>query len=279
LIPGIVAILGRRNLHETPAFLESCDRSNVGDAEAPEGPGRAQACTDIKKSRPSVCAFFRANGAQILIGIGAVVSASFMQYIGFVWTTSYLKSSGMASQHAELAGVLANIVRIVFTLPMGWFADVQGVGAASVDIAHAARKHQAAGAEALVRTGGDSVSTLAWQVGDRRGTLPPEPRGTALAGRGLPPRAAEEAARFGELWRAQSAVCAWPTRRVLLPGPSGTTSALSLLPPPSSSASSSLTPVLLPAPYPLLHSRRLIGRRVRGVITLILSVVSSRASP
>merc|ERR1712048_262513 len=102
-----------------------------GDAEAPECLGQAQTCTDVKKSGPSVCTFFRSNVARILIGIGAVVSASFIQYIGFVWTTSYLKSSGMTSQEAELAGVVANVVRILFTLPMGWFADVQGVGAAT----------------------------------------------------------------------------------------------------------------------------------------------------
>merc|ERR1711879_505519 len=37
----------------------------------------------------------------------------------------------MAAHQAEVAGVVANVVRIVFTLPMGWFADVQGVGAAT----------------------------------------------------------------------------------------------------------------------------------------------------
>jgi MHS family proline/betaine transporter-like MFS transporter len=131
LIPGVVAIWGRRNLHETPAFLESCDKSKLEDAEAPEGVAQADVCTDREKSGASVCDFFRANSAGILIGIGAVVSASFMQYIGFVWTTSYLKSRGMPAEQAELAGVASNVVRIIFTLPMGWFADVQGVGAAT----------------------------------------------------------------------------------------------------------------------------------------------------
>merc|ERR1711879_278397 len=37
----------------------------------------------------------------------------------------------MAAHQAEVAGVVANVVRIIFTLPMGWFADVQGVGAAT----------------------------------------------------------------------------------------------------------------------------------------------------
>mmetsp|Transcript_37849 Transcript_37849/g.102447 ORF Transcript_37849/g.102447 Transcript_37849/m.102447 type:complete len:358 (-) Transcript_37849:252-1325(-) len=154
LLPGLVAIWGRRGLPETKLFLEELrkrkeakDRSAGDDYEpsddaagghagqneqaletpAPLG-GASSSKRGAMRSGLSTRGVLASHGPSVLIGVGSVASASIMQYAGFVWCQSYLLKRGLPSGDRMLVDICARCLMIVLSVPVGWLADIHGVG-------------------------------------------------------------------------------------------------------------------------------------------------------
>lgn len=130
IVPGSVAAMGRRWVPETEAFLKEQERAqrvleSLAAEERPTGgPG--------ERSAPGWSAgireVFSSHKCNILIGMGGVAASAVMYYGGFVWILSYLQSHGLSSNAAMQAGLCLRAVLILLAFPIGWLADVKGIG-------------------------------------------------------------------------------------------------------------------------------------------------------
>mmetsp|Transcript_58008 Transcript_58008/g.169582 ORF Transcript_58008/g.169582 Transcript_58008/m.169582 type:complete len:494 (+) Transcript_58008:52-1533(+) len=137
LVPSLVAIVGRRGLPESEAFLlhkaaegqvergesgaggEDAELSYEDDSDNEPMPGRrptASLCRQLAPHRPNIC-----------IGMGGVASAAIMGYGGFVWTQSYLTKRGLSAEGRMLTGLCSRGLMILLALPVGWLTDIKGV--------------------------------------------------------------------------------------------------------------------------------------------------------
>jgi len=63
-----------------------------------------------------------------LLGIGATTTYGVMTYGASVWIQSYLAKAGMSSNERMLLDLVARGVAFVCSIPIGWAADVLGIG-------------------------------------------------------------------------------------------------------------------------------------------------------
>ena len=119
ILPGSIATMGRRCMPESGLFLEA----QQVDAEASEASSAGGGCEGLRKMRQ----LLRSHWANILVGIGGVVSASVLQYGGFVWCSVRLQKVGAEPLTLLSAGIVARVSAIVFVPLAAWLADLQGV--------------------------------------------------------------------------------------------------------------------------------------------------------
>ncbi|CAE8662071.1 unnamed protein product [Polarella glacialis] len=136
LLPGLIAMVGRREMPESEAFLErkAAAEQEVTNEESfsDEGSNTGSSADECSKPQTStlsvVKVLFRSHPHAVLVGIGCTVSCSVFQYGGFVWGHSFLKARGASEETLLLSGVIAKLLHCLLALPVGWLADVRGVG-------------------------------------------------------------------------------------------------------------------------------------------------------
>jgi len=100
------------------------------DLEAREVAWKKTASTKtvIVAPRPSIREVFSSHGPCVLIGIFGTASIAILQYGGFVWMQSYLMKRGLPAGGQMLTDLCARGLMILLAVPVGWLADVWGVG-------------------------------------------------------------------------------------------------------------------------------------------------------
>ncbi|CAJ1364483.1 unnamed protein product [Effrenium voratum] len=135
-IPGLIATLGRRCMPESNEFLEARAAAVVSEpgADAEEEVSESNgSSSDVKEGSKRAAASAKMRSllgsywGNILVGIGAVVAVSTLQYGGLVWCNIFLKKRGASPDHLIAAGVTARILSILLSPFTGWLADVKGV--------------------------------------------------------------------------------------------------------------------------------------------------------
>ncbi|CAE8583469.1 unnamed protein product [Polarella glacialis] len=133
LLPGLIAMVGRRYLPESEAFLErKAAEQEVAESSSDEGSNTGSSADECSKPQTStfsvVKVLFRSHPHALLVGIGFTVSYAVFLYGGFVWGHSFLKAHGASEETLLLSGVIARLLQCLMALPVGWLADVRGVG-------------------------------------------------------------------------------------------------------------------------------------------------------
>mmetsp|Transcript_33655 Transcript_33655/g.110141 ORF Transcript_33655/g.110141 Transcript_33655/m.110141 type:complete len:475 (+) Transcript_33655:62-1486(+) len=124
LIPGLIAIWGRRGIPESHMFLEQQKEEQSGaSAESQEVGFEIRQVSSIRRVKTIVSAHW----LNMLIGGGALASTAILQYGGFVWGQSFLAHAGMTADDTMLVGLCSRVVMLVLAIPVGWLADVVGV--------------------------------------------------------------------------------------------------------------------------------------------------------
>mmetsp|Transcript_33658 Transcript_33658/g.110151 ORF Transcript_33658/g.110151 Transcript_33658/m.110151 type:complete len:488 (+) Transcript_33658:62-1525(+) len=124
LIPGLVAIWGRRGIPESHMFLEQQKEEQAGaSAETQEVGLEVRQVSSTRR----VKAIVSAHWLNMLIGGGALASTAILQYGGFVWGQSFLAHAGLTADDTMLVGLCSRVVMLVLAMPVGWLADVVGV--------------------------------------------------------------------------------------------------------------------------------------------------------
>ncbi|CAE7834592.1 proP, partial [Symbiodinium necroappetens] len=112
IVPGAFTIAGRRCLHESEEF-ERDRRVAIEEGHA----SASYAIRDVLH-----------RGYAIVIAIGGMVSFAVFSYSGLVWTNTFLAKEGLPKDQRMMAGLTARVIQIVLAVPVGWLADVWGVG-------------------------------------------------------------------------------------------------------------------------------------------------------
>mmetsp|Transcript_42108 Transcript_42108/g.85836 ORF Transcript_42108/g.85836 Transcript_42108/m.85836 type:complete len:496 (-) Transcript_42108:304-1791(-) len=131
IIPGTIATLGRRCMPESDEFLEGRARGQAAaqtdESEASESQisdtakgGTGEACRKMKH-------LISGLWAKLLVGIGAVVAASVLQYGGLIWCSVLLQKKGTDPPILLAAGITARILSILLVPAVSWLADTQGI--------------------------------------------------------------------------------------------------------------------------------------------------------
>lgn len=138
LLPGLIAVAGRRGLPESEAFLEQQRSAAAGGAaaeeEEKEDPKTATAGASeplVALGPPSMRHIIDAHGHNVLIAIFSSASFAILTYGGFVYLQSYLKKAGLSADGRMLAGLCARGLMILLAIPTGWLVDIKGVGFAT----------------------------------------------------------------------------------------------------------------------------------------------------
>jgi MFS family permease len=134
LIPGLLAIWGRRQMSETAAFIEAKGRNEAkhalelrADVEQQQEQ-QEQNVAMANRRTSAILEVFMSYWIALLVGIAAMAAYAFLLYGGFIWIGSYLQKQGLGAEDALLVGMIARIIQIVFTVPVGWLADIYGIG-------------------------------------------------------------------------------------------------------------------------------------------------------
>mmetsp|Transcript_83167 Transcript_83167/g.201599 ORF Transcript_83167/g.201599 Transcript_83167/m.201599 type:complete len:492 (-) Transcript_83167:129-1604(-) len=137
LLPGLVAVVGRRGVPESGAFLERRAAKGAGSGKESggkdaESTGAAPQTAPVKpggaRSRPGIRDIIRSHGCNMAIGICAAASFAIISYGGLVWMQSYLRKQGLPPGGCMLADLCARGTMLALALLVGWLTDVKGVG-------------------------------------------------------------------------------------------------------------------------------------------------------
>ncbi|CAE7644349.1 proP [Symbiodinium pilosum] len=112
IVPGALTIAGRRCLRETDEFQKE---RQVAIDEGHSSAG--DAVSDVLH-----------RGYAILIAVGGMASFAVFSYSGLVWTNTFLAKEGLPKDEVMMAGLIARLIQIFLAVPVGWLADVLGVG-------------------------------------------------------------------------------------------------------------------------------------------------------
>jgi len=141
VVPGLVAVWGRRKFPESEAFLEEMKHrlgAEVGrplsaaarSMEAPN-PGTAASPGDISvgcQGSADILDVFRSHGLALLISTGGVAGTAAFVYVSNIWCLSYLQSSGMPSEDVLIIGLVSRVMNLVLLPFVGMAIDTHGVG-------------------------------------------------------------------------------------------------------------------------------------------------------
>eukprot|EP00429_Kryptoperidinium_foliaceum_P053546 CAMPEP_0176090258 /NCGR_PEP_ID=MMETSP0120_2-20121206/45202_1 /TAXON_ID=160619 /ORGANISM="Kryptoperidinium foliaceum, Strain CCMP 1326" /LENGTH=493 /DNA_ID=CAMNT_0017424137 /DNA_START=57 /DNA_END=1539 /DNA_ORIENTATION=+ len=128
VLPGLVAIWGRRGLPESEAFLEELAAADA-EHELASGPedGRAGAAADASRSKSSVKEIASSNFVNLLIGVGGVACAATICYGALVWVNGFLAKRGMSESGTMLTSLCVVVwLSACLALPAAWVADRKG---------------------------------------------------------------------------------------------------------------------------------------------------------
>ena len=114
IFPGMVAVIGRRRLPESNMYLEAQKAQAESTKEG----------TVISKVKAAVSGHW----PSMLIGMCGVCAFAVLQYSCFVWTQSFLAAHKMAPGDRMWVGLIARMLQTVLALPLGYIADLVGVG-------------------------------------------------------------------------------------------------------------------------------------------------------
>eukprot|EP00405_Crypthecodinium_cohnii_P016027 CAMPEP_0206461706 /NCGR_PEP_ID=MMETSP0324_2-20121206/25529_1 /ASSEMBLY_ACC=CAM_ASM_000836 /TAXON_ID=2866 /ORGANISM="Crypthecodinium cohnii, Strain Seligo" /LENGTH=498 /DNA_ID=CAMNT_0053933695 /DNA_START=101 /DNA_END=1597 /DNA_ORIENTATION=+ len=114
IIPGMIAIMGRRHVPESGMFLEMKEKLQA----LPEQE------TFVSKLKQTVTQYW----LNMLVGMGGVCAFATLQYSCFVWTQSFLASHGMSPNDRMIVGLLARLTQTALNFFCGWAGDIFGVG-------------------------------------------------------------------------------------------------------------------------------------------------------
>eukprot|EP00443_Scrippsiella_acuminata_P102311 CAMPEP_0115726632 /NCGR_PEP_ID=MMETSP0272-20121206/81986_1 /TAXON_ID=71861 /ORGANISM="Scrippsiella trochoidea, Strain CCMP3099" /LENGTH=479 /DNA_ID=CAMNT_0003170077 /DNA_START=57 /DNA_END=1496 /DNA_ORIENTATION=+ len=141
LIPGLIAVWGRQYVPESEEFVQEqrkqstrestadpVDSVGVENSHHPDVEADSGTVVRRETTVSRVQSVFSSHWASMLIGVGSVASFAILQYGGFVWTQSFLAHHGMTRDNRMLVGLCARLLMIVLAVPVGWLADVKGVG-------------------------------------------------------------------------------------------------------------------------------------------------------
>jgi len=112
IIPGGIAVVGRRGIPESSMFLEA-QKTNEEAAHA----------TIFDKLEQA----FR-FWPNMLITFGAVSTYAVLQYGCLVWIQSFLAEHGASASQGMVVGLITRCLTIFLGLPAGWLSDILGVG-------------------------------------------------------------------------------------------------------------------------------------------------------
>lgn len=133
IIPGTIATLGRRCMPESDEFLEGRARGPAAQADESEA-SESQISETVKSgigARGEACGKMKqlisGHWATLLVGIGAVVAVSVLQYGGLIWCSVLLQKKGTDSPILLAAGITARISSILLVPAVSWLADMQGI--------------------------------------------------------------------------------------------------------------------------------------------------------
>lgn len=113
LLPGSLAIWGRRRLGETAMFLAS-------EAEEQLETGKA------KRAMIKIWELVASYWPQVLIGFGAVAALAVNLYGGMTWGLVSLKKHGLSIDFRTVAGATSNCVVLLLAPVVGCVADKHG---------------------------------------------------------------------------------------------------------------------------------------------------------
>lgn len=111
LLPGLISVAGRTALPESAAFSEGHEKAGTG------------------RSAISTAKYLmRTHFYAVLLGIAGIASYTVLQWGGIVWGNSFLAARGTPAGVLVLSGVTTRLVQLLLAFPVGWLADVRGVG-------------------------------------------------------------------------------------------------------------------------------------------------------
>mmetsp|Transcript_1421 Transcript_1421/g.3153 ORF Transcript_1421/g.3153 Transcript_1421/m.3153 type:complete len:487 (-) Transcript_1421:291-1751(-) len=115
IIPGGIAIVGRRYIPESAMFLEGQEESLKVDGQ------RETACQKLKT-------LFVGYWPNMLVAFGVVATHGVMTYGCGVWIQSFLAKSGMTPGDRMVVDLVARFFNFALAMPVGWLADKYGLG-------------------------------------------------------------------------------------------------------------------------------------------------------
>eukprot|EP00405_Crypthecodinium_cohnii_P016702 CAMPEP_0206448894 /NCGR_PEP_ID=MMETSP0324_2-20121206/17764_1 /ASSEMBLY_ACC=CAM_ASM_000836 /TAXON_ID=2866 /ORGANISM="Crypthecodinium cohnii, Strain Seligo" /LENGTH=470 /DNA_ID=CAMNT_0053918165 /DNA_START=147 /DNA_END=1559 /DNA_ORIENTATION=+ len=113
IVPGGIAVIGRRGIPESAMFLEAQEKCEGGAAHEA-----------IFSKLKHACKYW----PNMLLTFGAVTTFAVLQYGCLVWVQTFLATHGASKDHQMVVGLITRCLQIVLGLPVGWLSDIVGVG-------------------------------------------------------------------------------------------------------------------------------------------------------
>mmetsp|Transcript_78508 Transcript_78508/g.172078 ORF Transcript_78508/g.172078 Transcript_78508/m.172078 type:complete len:490 (+) Transcript_78508:173-1642(+) len=112
IVPGVIAIIGRRGIPESGMFLAA----QAKDQEV----AHEKVFAKVKHALQ--------YWPNMLVTFGVVATYGVLQYGCFVWIHSFLAGQGTSPNDRMVVGMITRCLQIVLGLPIGWLSDLVGIG-------------------------------------------------------------------------------------------------------------------------------------------------------
>mgnify|MGYP002804105254 CR=1 FL=1 len=119
LLPGTLAVCGRRCIPETSSFVHA-------QAEAAQAV-EARATSAFQNAQSKMKTLFKSHRPAMWVSIMSVAAAAVIYYAALSWCYVLLQKGGASSSSLIMAGVMARSIAIGLAPFVGWLADIKGV--------------------------------------------------------------------------------------------------------------------------------------------------------
>jgi len=131
-LPGVVAVWGRRGLPESEAFVHQQEQAKRDAVAEASEQGRATADRSsnhqVHAEQSVFSKVLSTYWRNVLVVVFGAASFAILQFGAFVWMQAYLEQQGMPPEGRMRVALVSRVLMIVLGLPVGWLADIKGVG-------------------------------------------------------------------------------------------------------------------------------------------------------
>lgn len=133
VVPGTISLVGRRLLAKAEVKLGCEDGKSAGNREPSDIAEKARngGVCQAQASKSVVAVMRETCTSHLLAIVFASLSVSchaVIQYLGLAWTKSYLARHGTGVDVQLMAGMCSRGFMILLGIPVGWLADIYGIG-------------------------------------------------------------------------------------------------------------------------------------------------------